>query len=552
VTVTVHPYGDGALLAEVEDLAAAHRLYRALKRSRSAGHGPPPVIDMVNAARSVVVQFEPGTDRSDLVEQWVRRLAAAQESAPTPTSGTTLDIPVIFDGPDLEEVAEAAGMTTASVVDRLSVANLEVAFLGFSPGFPYLVGLPPELASIPRRSTPRTSVPAGSVAIGGGFASVYPQSTPGGWQLLGRTSLALFDPDRPPYARLRPGDSVRLADWTDRLDPTGGRVGPPPLLRPRLEATGSRYVEVVKPGALSLVQDAGRRSVAALGIPEGGPADTGAMRLANRLVGNPDDSATIEVTVTGPTLRFIGPAHLAVVGSRTDGVEVHIDGLAAPSDTVLPVRPGQEVAIGRVRGGLRAYVAVAGGLTTPVMVGSRSTDMLCGLGPAPLAAGDQLDLGEPTRPHGQLSPPDETTSVDRIRIIPGPHPFEPSERERLTTTTWTVGSDSNRIGLRLHAPDGPVPREAAGIPSTAMITGAIQVPPDGEPIILMPDHATVGGYPVVACVIAADRPKLGQLLPGDTVTFSTVDLDEARRQYRHQERALDARVSGWFPTEAGT
>jgi allophanate hydrolase subunit 2 len=186
------------------------------------------------------------------------------------------------------------------------------------------------------------------------------------------------------------------------------------------------------------------------------------------------------------------------------------------------------------------------------MVGSRATDMLCGLGPAPLAAGDQLDLGEPTRPHGQLSPPVETTPVDRVRITYGPHPFEPSERERLTTTTWTVGSDSNRIGLRLHAPDGPVPREAAGIPSTAMITGAIQVPPDGEPIILMPDHATVGGYPVVACVIAADRPKLGQLRPRDTVTFSPVDLDEARRQYRHQERALDARVSGWFPTQAGT
>jgi KipI family sensor histidine kinase inhibitor len=552
VTVTVHPYGDGALLAEVEDLAAAHRLYRALKRSRSGGHGPPQVTDIVNAARSVVVRFEPGTDRSDLVEQWVRRLAAAQESSPTPTSGTTLGIPVIFDGPDLEEVAEAAGMTPASVIDRLSVANLEVAFLGFSPGFPYLVGLPPELASIPRRSTPRTSVPAGSVAIGGGFASVYPQSTPGGWQLLGRTSLALFDPDRPPYARLRPGDSVRLDDWTDRLGRTRGQAGPPPILRPRLQATGSRYVEVVKPGVLSLIEDAGRRSVAALGIPACGPADTDAMRLANRLVGNPDDSATIEVTVIGPTLRFVGPAHLAVVGTRTDGVEVRIDGLAAPSDTVLPIRHGQEVAIGGVRGGLRAYVAVAGGLTTPVMVGSRSTDMLCGLGPAPLAVGDQLDLGVPTRPHGQLSPPVEATSVDLIRIIDGPHPFQSSERERLTTTTWTVGRDSNRIGIRLHAPAGAVPREAAGISSTAMITGAIQVPPDGEPIILMPDHATVGGYPVIACVIAADRPKLGQLRPGDMMTFSTVDPDEARGQYRHQERALDGRVSGWFPTEAGT
>jgi biotin-dependent carboxylase-like uncharacterized protein len=269
-------------------------------------------------------------------------------------------------------------------------------------------------------------------------------------------------------------------------------------------------------------------------------------------VGNPDDAATIEVTVAGPTLRFVGDAHLAVVGARTDGVEVRIDGLSAPADTVLPVRHGQEVAIGGVGGGLRAYAAVAGGFTTPVTVGSRSTDLLCGLGPAPLAAGDQLDLGSPTRPHGQLSPGVEPPLIGAIGIMAGPHPFQRSEMERLTTTTWTVGRDSNRIGLRLHAVDGSVAREAAGIPSTAMITGAIQVPPDGEPIILMPDHATVGGYPVIACVIAAHLPRLGQLRPGDTVTFATVDVDEARRRYRRSERILDTRVSGWFPTQAGT
>jgi biotin-dependent carboxylase-like uncharacterized protein len=449
-------------------------------------------------------------------------------------------------------VADAAGVTAGAVVSLLTAAALPVAFLGFSPGFPYLVGLPPELASVPRRSTPRTSVPPGSVAIGGGFASVYPQPTPGGWQLLGRTPLALFDPDRPPYARLRAGDWVRFVDRTDHLLGSGRPVAPPPVPRPPLRAAGTRFVEVVEPGVLSLIEDAGRRSVAALGVPGSGPADGDAMRLANRLVGNPDDAATIEVTVAGPTLHLVGDAHLAVVGTRTDGVEVRIDGLSARSDTVLPVGHGQTVAIGGVRGGLRAYIAVAGGFTTPVMVGSRSTDLLCGLGPAPLAAGDRLDLGVPTRPHGQLSPSDETPPTGTIGIIAGPHPFQPSELERLTTTTWTVGSDSNRIGIRLHAVDGPVARAAPGISSTAMITGAIQVPPDGEPIILMPDHATVGGYPVIGCVMAADLPKLGQLGPGDAVTFAIVDVDEARRRYRHQERALDARVSGWFPTEAGT
>jgi len=319
-----------------------------------------------------------------------------------------------------------------------------------------------------------------------------------------------------------------------------------------LEATGSRYVEVVEPGLLSLIEDAGRRSVAALGIPECGPADADTMRLANRLAGNADDSATIEVTASGPTLRFTGDAHLAVVGIRPDGVEVRIDGLSARSDTVLPIRHGQTVAIGPVRAGLRAYAAVAGGFATPTMVGSRSADMLCGLGPAPLTAGDELDLGVPTRPHGRLSPPVGNGSAGVIRVIVGPHPFTASDRNRLTATGWTVGGDSNRIGLRLHAAGGPVPRVGPGIPSTAMVTGAIQVPPDGEPIVLMPDHATVGGYPVIACVITADLPKLGRLRPGDTVTFTTVDVDAARLLHRQQERALAARVSGWYPTRAGT
>jgi KipI family sensor histidine kinase inhibitor len=552
VTATVHPYGDAAVLVEVEDVGAAHRLSSALARSRADGHAPPGIVDIVNGSGSVVVGFAPGTDWPDRVAQWVGRLTPSDSGLRPVTTGTVQDIPVAFDGPDLAEVAGAAGLTQASVVELLTGADLRVAFLGFSPGFPYLVGLPPELAGVPRRATPRTTVPAGSVAVAGGWAAVYPQSTPGGWQLVGRTPLPLFDPDRTPYARLRAGDAVRLVDRTDHFARSGGPVAPPPLARPRLGATGPRFAEVVEPGMLSLIQDGGRRSVAAVGIPGSGPADRDAMRLANRLVGNPDDAATIEVTVAGPVLRFDGLAHLAVVGSRPDGVEVRIDGLPAQADTVLPVGHGQTVAIGGVRGGLRAYAAVAGGFATPVVAGSRSTDLLGGLGPAPLAVGDQLDLGDPSRPHGQLSPAVPTASVAPIGIIAGPHPFTPSEVERLTATAWTVGRDSNRIGLRLQASDGPVPRQAPGIPSTPMINGAIQVPPDGAPIVLMPDHATVGGYPVIACVITADLPRLGQLGPGDVVTFAAVDLEEAHHRFGRRERALDARVSGWFPTRAGT
>jgi allophanate hydrolase subunit 2 len=137
-------------------------------------------------------------------------------------------------------------------------------------------------------------------------------------------------------------------------------------------------------------------------------------------------------------------------------------------------------------------------------------------------------------------------------VVPGPHRFAPTDLDRLTSAVWTVDGDSNRIGLRLRGGDGPVVRAAPDVDSTAMITGAVQVPPDGHPIILMPDHATVGGYPVIACVISADLAALGQLRPGDTLAFLMVDRSEARDRHRSKERHLADRVTGWYPTGAGT
>jgi biotin-dependent carboxylase-like uncharacterized protein len=327
---------------------------------------------------------------------------------------------------------------------------------------------------------------------------------------------------------------------------------------------------VIEPGLLSLVQDGGRRSSGGLGVPRAGPADPEAMRLANRLVGNPDDDAVVEITGTGPTLRMGADAHLAVVGvgGDPDAVDVRVDGRPVGSATVVPVATGQVVAVGRVRAGLRAYLALSGGIDVPPELGSRSSDVLCGLGPAPLGVGHRLALGDPSRPHGLLLPPaapDRTGRPRRVRVLPGPHTLAPGRLRRLLSEPWVVGEASNRVGIRLASggrdtrdrpPEsvdtGPAPGQSEVIPSTGMVTGAVQVPPDGQPIILMPDHATVGGYPVACCVISADFPVLGQLAPGDTVSLSPVDAATARDARRQWERALDGRVSGWFPTTAGT
>lgn len=557
MTATVVPYGDSAVLIQVDDATAALGLVAALGEARATGSEPPGLGAIVAGAGNVVVRFDPAAPRPDHVEEWVREVAGRPQDPNRARPGRLVEVPVVFDGPDLDAVAAAIGLTPDAVVELLTGAELRVAFLGFSPGFPYLVGLPAALATIARRPTPRTSVPAGSVAVAGGFAAVYPQSTPGGWQLLGQTGFRLFDPGRPPYATLRVGDTVRFIRASTLRPPPAPGADPSRSHPPQPPADGTRTAEILDPGLLSLIEDGGRGPVAALGIPESGAADADSLRLANRLAGNADGDAAVEITVLGPTLRFSDPVHLAVVGCRPGGVEVRVAGHPVPSDAVLPVHRGQVVHIGRVSAGLRAYLAVSGGFAGPEVVGSRSTDLLSGLGPAPLSAGDRLELGAPVRPRGLLAAPARVApsgSPTTIRVLPGPHRFPAADLDRLTTVVWTVDGDSNRIGLRLRGGDGPVVRMApeVEVDSTAMITGAVQVPPDGDPIILMPDHATVGGYPVIACVISADLAALGQVRPGDTLAFLMVEASEARDRLRSKERHLADRVTGWYPTGAGT
>ena len=229
----------------------------------------------------------------------------------------------------------------------------------------------------------------------------------------------------------------------------------------------------------------------------------------------------------GPTLRFGQDSHLAVVGSAPDAVDVWLDSHPVGTDVVVPVRAGQTLAVGLLRTGLRAYLAVAGGIETPLVVGSRSSDQLSGLGPGPLAAGDRLPLGDPARPHGVLSRPAAEDPSGPIRVVLGPHQFAAPVTDAFCSAEWSVVAASNRIGLRLDG--GPPLTPGPPATSTAMVTGAVQVPPDGKPIILLVDHATLGGYPVIACVISADLPRLGQLGPGGHAVFSPVSRSVAGR-----------------------
>ena len=194
--------GERGLLVEVEDLEMVHRLHAALR-----GLDPPGVVELVPAYRTVLIVADPG--QAEALDDLAARLPGLVLPPAEAVAGETVEIPVRYDGEDLPEVAGLTGLEPEEVVRRHTAPEYTVAFLGFSPGFPYLVGLDPAL-EVPRRDTPRTSIPAGSVGLAGNQTGIYPTATPGGWQLIGRTEVTLFDPARDPPALLAPGTRLRF------------------------------------------------------------------------------------------------------------------------------------------------------------------------------------------------------------------------------------------------------------------------------------------------------------------------------------------------------
>lgn len=281
------------------------------------------------------------------------------------------------------------------------------------------------------------------------------------------------------------------------------------------------WLEVLNGGPLTTVQDAGRPGLGHLGIAPSGYLDAPAARLANRLVGNAESDAVLETTGSGPTLRLSSPSPLliAVTGAPAPLI---IDGLAADHHTPTYLRDGQSLSVGPVSSGLRSYLSVRGGFRPEAVLGSRSTDLLSGLGPPPLQAGQRLPFGpgRATIPAADHIPVPGIDPDPVVGVYPGPADtyFTPEALHALAQVSWTVSSTSSRVGLRLS---GPVlaRRLQHELPPEGMVTGAIQVPPDGQPVLLLADHPTTGGYPVIAVAREADLHHAAQAAPGTTVRF---------------------------------
>lgn len=277
-------------------------------------------------------------------------------------------------------------------------------------------------------------------------------------------------------------------------------------------------IEVVSPGPLATVQDTGRPGYAHLGIGRSGAADRGAHAKGNRRVGNPESAASIEITLGGFRARFDRAATIALSGARcraTSGERVLEFGVA------LTLPAGAELVLGTPERGLRTYLAVRGGIAVQPHLGSCSTDILGGVGPAPLAAGDVLAIGPEPPAHIVDAPLVTREILDVLPIVRGPRDdwFRDASLHALTSETWTVDPTSNRVGVRLIGP--VLQRLRTGeLPSEPTLRGAIQVPPNGQPIVLGPDAPVTGGYPVIAVVHSSVVDQVFQARPGDPVRFT--------------------------------
>jgi KipI family sensor histidine kinase inhibitor len=526
----VRPVGDAALTVELGDAilprlnAAVRALDRSLAEDPLSG-----VTEAIPTYRSLLVCYDPDrTSFAALAEALLDRATLDGSLLPP---GPLRTIPTVYggdDGPDLSDVAKARGLQEDDVIRLHTSLEFTAFMLGFLPGFAYL-GLLPESLALPRRATPRRRVPGGSVAIAGKQTGIYPRASPGGWHLIGRTSARMFDAAQDPPSLIEPGDRVRFARVQELSEESRAPTTPGTI--------GGGSVEVTAPGLLTTVQATRRRGHRRRGVGDSGPLDAIAHAAANRAVGNAAGDAALEVTLVGPTLRFLQSTRVAIAGADLGAVLERSDlgAWEVSLGQAFLARPQNVLRFLGRRAGCRAYVAFAGGIETPVILGSRSTDLTGGFGGhqgRALLEGDVLTVGrgeggESAQP--SALPSAEDTGVTTLRVILGPQEghFAPEVLHGFLHETYSLTVDSDRVGCRLNGP-AIVASGPSEIVSDGMVPGSIQVPPDGQPIVMLADGPTTGGYPKIATVMTADLGRLAQLVPGEgRVRFEAVELRRA-------------------------
>ena len=445
--------------------------------------------------------------------------------------------------PDLLASAEKCKLTVRELINRHKNSEIRVDILGFMPGFAYCSGLDPSL-NLPRLESPRTVVPTGSVAIAGLQTAIYPQPTPGGWNIIGRSPDVLFDPSKPRPSLLMAGERVEFIE----IDlPEFRKIEAQNLTKLAQNMSKSKIsshaVEVISPGLQTTIQGLPRHGFAHLALSAGGPMDLESAQLANALLGNHDDAAGLEIAGAGTKLLFHEDMWVAWVGARCIS---QVNGTAIPGNRPVFLRKGETLNFGTILQGYRIFLALSGGIDSEFILGGRGSHLSAGIGGKALQKGDILYLpraqdssqipclkklreAQMSFPKWSIaSPALPGERVELIKVLPSIHLdiLSSAEQDALWKTVWTISSQSNRMGMRLKS-DFKISSSLTGISSQGIWFGTVQLPPSGQPILMMAEHQTTGGYPRLMEMVSSERSKLAQLRPGDKIQFLPITLDEA-------------------------
>lgn len=530
------PVNRQAIMVELADLQQTLVLLASLQAQPIEG-----VQELVPAARTILVYFEP---HRITAAQLVNAIAGRDLQGSVQRSEVLVQIPVRYDGEDLAEVAQILGISAEEVVRRHTGSEWSVAFTGFAPGFAYLSG-GDAIFNVPRRATPRTKVPAGAVALAGSFSAVYPQASPGGWQIIGVTDTAMWDLSRDLPALLQPGYRVRFVDAgaVETIAADAGQKSISEIKASEIkqkhaqeatESDAANGLKVRATGLLTVFQDRGRHGQAGQGVSASGAMDQAAFKSANRLLGNASDLPVLETVGGGLSLQSLGENVVAVTGADAPITLTTAQGQrwAAPRYAAIALADGDSLSIGQPVAGARCYVAVRGGYQVDAVLGSASADTLAHVGPPALQVGQLLKVQPATHAvvgHAQLPPEhlpaagdaDDEVVLD-VELGPRTDWFTPEAVALLASQRWQVTPQSNRVGLRLTGDTALTRAITAELPSEGTPLGAIQVPASGQPVLFLADHPLTGGYPVIGCVAPHHLDLAGQIPVGAWIRFNPI------------------------------
>lgn len=517
-----------SFLIELDSLQQTLALYNRLQQLQH-----PMILDLIPAARTVLVYFDALRTKVAEIQRWICGLdidfQAQQEQR-------SVDIPIIYDGEDLAQVADIQGCSVAEVIRRHQQSLWQVAFIGFAPGFAYLSSPEHPFVDMPRLAVPRKKIAAGSLGLAGQYAGIYPKDSPGGWQLIGRTKEKMWDLTREQPALLLPGMSVNFYDASHAavsVDVATTLQKVTAVKQQELTNTAKRpaCLKIIAASLQMLLQDQGRFQQSHLGVGSAGAVDRAAFHSANRIVGNPENSTVIELLSGGFKAKVLLPIVFTVTGAKAlisvryaNQQQVDFAGYQA-----IALDHGDEFYIRTPTAGLRHYLAIRGGIVAEPILGSCSYDSLALLGPQPLKVGDEIMLGQLATqaiavneiPVSNLPKVGDTVTLD---IVMGPRTdwFDQVSIDRLCQQSWTVSQDSNRVALRLQGEQALTRCIQHELESEGTCTGALQVPPNGQPVLFMNDHPLTGGYPVIASVAKHHWDLLAQIPAGCQIKFKKI------------------------------